>query len=132
MATIGSWGTAITFKVSDSEAVVLSSMSRTVGAEYAEHSRIGDKSRSEFIRSKLQTISFSMILDAGLGAKPRDTMDAIAKECEKGTAEYFVLGGKRVGSNRWRIDSINETWETMLTKGELYRATVSVTMTEYL
>ncbi len=132
MAVVGSWGSTITFKVSDQQALVLQSFSRTVGADWATHTRVGAKDRSEFLRPKLQTVQFTMILDALLGVKPRSTLDAIARSAENGDAETLVIGGKAIGDNKWKIESVSETWETMLPGGELYRATASVTMSEYI
>lgn len=44
----------------------------------------------------------------------------------------MVVGGKMVGANRWRITSISEAWNVVYNKGELVKATVTVTMDEYL
>ena len=68
---IGNWGTDIVFRVSEREALLLQSLNRTVSAEWAAHSRIGLKNQSEFIRPGLQQVTFTMVLDATLGIRPR-------------------------------------------------------------
>ena len=51
---------------------------------------------------------------------------------ERGAVNTLVIGGRRVGRHRWKINSTSEAWNTILNGGELLRASVSVTMEEYL
>ena len=129
---IGNWGLDITFRVSERQVMTFQNLSRTVGSEWATHSRIGLKDQAEFLRPTLQKITFSMILDATLGVRPRATLDHLADLTERGEVNTLVIGGRRVGRYRWRITDISEAWDTVLNGGELVRATVSVTMQEYL
>lgn len=129
---IGNWGTDIIFRVSDKTVLTFQNLTRTVGAEWATHSRVGKKDQTEFLRPKLQKVTFSIYLDATYGVKPRSTLDRLANYCETGTVNPLVVGGKRVGQNRWKITDLGETWDTVMNRGELVRATVSVTMEEYL
>ena len=122
---IGNWGTDIVFRVSEREALLLQSLNRTVSAEWAAHSRIGLKNQSEFIRPGLQQVTFTMVLDATLGIRPRANIERLETLVE-------VIGGRRVGRHRWKINSTSEAWNTILNGGELLRASVSVTMEEYL
>ena len=43
-----------------------------------------------------------------------------------------MIGSRRIGKNKWRITNLSEAWETVLNRGELVRAKVTVTMVEYL
>ena len=129
---IGNWGSAIVFRVSEAQTLTFQKLNRTVGAEWATHSRIGLKDQSEFIRPKLQKVTFSVKLDALLGIKPRATLDQLAEMVERGTVNTLVVGGKRIGRYRWKITDISEAWDTVLSGGELMSATVSLTMEEYL
>jgi hypothetical protein len=129
---IGNWGTDIIFRVSDKTVLTFQNLNRTVGAEWATHSRVGKKDQTEFLRPKLQKITFSIYLDALYGVRPRATLDRLADYCETGTVNPLVVGGKRVGRNRWKITDLSEAWDTVMNRGELVRATVSVTMEEYL
>ena len=110
---IGNWGTDIVFRVSEREALLLQSLNRTVSAEWAAHSRIGLKNQSEFIR-------------------PRANIERLETLVERGAVNTLVIGGRRVGRHRWKINSTSEAWNTILNGGELLRASVSVTMEEYL
>lgn len=129
---IGNWGTEIVFRVSEREALLLQNLSRTVTAEWAKHSRIGLKDQSEFIRPGLQQVTFTMVLDATLGIRPRATIERLEAATERGEVNTLVIGGRRVGHYRWKITNQSETWETLLNGGELLRASVSVAMEEYL
>lgn len=129
---IGSWGTELVFSVSDEMVKTFSSLKRTTASNWATHSRIGKKDEAEFLRPGLQKITFTMQLDAMLGVRPRAMLELLERSVENGTVNTFVIGGKRVGANRWRITDTSEEWDVILNKGELVRASVSVTMEEYL
>ena len=129
---IGNWGPRIVFRVSEDQQLTFRDLSRSVGAEWATHSRIGLKDQAEFLRPKLQQMTFTILLDATLGVRPRATLDLLAEYIETGCSFPFVLGGKRVGRHRWRITDQSEAWELIYNRGELVRAKVNVTMQEYL
>ena len=129
---IGSWGRALVFSTSDEKILTFKRFSHAVSGVWTGHSRVGKKDRSEFIRPGLQTVSFQMVLDASLGVRPRDMLDLLSRAIENGEVNTMVLGGKKVGTNPWKIKSISETWDTILQQGELVKATVQVSMEEYL
>lgn len=129
---IGNWGTHIVFSVSDQKTLTFKDMNRTVASEWATHSRIGMKDRVEYLRPALQKLTFTMELNAILGVRPRAMLDKLADCAERGLVYPLVIGNRRVGKNRWRITNLSEAWETVLNRGELVRAKVSVTMEEYV
>lgn len=132
MATIGSWGNILVFSTSDSRILTFENFSRTVSATYANHSRVGKKDKTEFVRPDLQEVTFAMTFDATLGVRPRTMINNLAAAVENGTVNPLVIGGKRVGSNRWKIKKASEAWDVFLQQGQLVRAKVNVTMEEYL
>ena len=129
---VGKWGKDIVFSVSDRKVQTFKDMTRTVGSQWATHSRIGRKDQAEYLRPTLQKITFTMELNALYGVNPRTMLNKLANLAERGTVNTLVIGGKRVGSYRWRITDISEEWETIYNGGELARAKVNVTMQEYL
>ncbi|MEZ3453531.1 MAG: phage tail protein [Oscillospiraceae bacterium] len=129
---IGNWGKEIVFSVSDRKVQTFKDMTRTVGSQWATHSRIGKKDQVEYLRPALQKITFTMELDSWYGVKPRAILDKLASYSESGKLNTLVIGGKKVGKHKWRITDISEEWETIYNRGELARAKVSVTMQEYL
>lgn len=132
MATIGSWGNALIFQTSDTRILTFNNFKRTVSSSWANHSRIGKKDRSEFVRADLQGVTFTMVFDATLGVRPRAMLDALASAVENGEVNTLVLGGKRVSGNRLKIKKTTEAWDVVLQQGQLVRAKVDVTMEEYL
>lgn len=132
MATVGSWGTTIVFSTSDYSILTFSGFTRQVGSEWATHGRLGAKDQAEFIKPSLQKVSFKMDLNAMHGIRPRITLDRLAAAVESGEINFMVIGGKMVGTNRWRITSISEAWNVVYYKGELVEASITVTMDEYL
>ena len=129
---VGNWGKDIVFSVSDRKVQTFKDRTRTVGSQWATHSRIGRKDQAEYLRPTLQKITFTMELNALYGVNPRTMLNKLANLAERGTVNTLVIGGKRVGSYRWRITDISEEWETIYNGGELARAKVNVTMQEYL
>lgn len=129
---IGSWGSKIVFTVSDRKVLTFRDMTRTISADWATHSRIGLKDQVEYLRPALQKLTFTMELNALLGVRPRAMLDKLATCAEKGLVYPMVVGGRRVGKNRWRITNLSEAWETVLDRGELIQAKVTVTMEEYV
>lgn len=129
---IGCWGTGLVFSVSDNMVKTFMNLKRTTSSIWATHSRIGQKDEVEFLRPGLQKITFTMELNAMLGVRPRAMLEMLERSVEKGTVNTFVIGGKRVGSHRWRITETSEEWDILLNKGELVKASVLVTMEEYL
>lgn len=129
---IGSWGRDLVFSTSDRRILNFQKFSRSSGSEWATHSRIGKKDQAEYLRPKLQKVTFTMKLDATLGVRPRSMLDLLILYAERGTVNILVIGGKRVGEYYWMITDLSEAWETVLNRGELVSAKVNVTMQEYL
>lgn len=132
MANIGSWGTTVVFSTSDSRILTFKDFTRKVSSTWATHSRIGKKDQTEFLRPDLQKVTFIIELNALYGVRPRTIIDTIAKAVETGTVNTLVIGGKKVGSNQWKITDTSETWDVILDQGSLVEAKISVTMEEYL
>lgn len=132
MAKIGNFGKLIIFETSDAKVLNFNDFQRTVSANWTEHERIGKKPKSEFLNPELQGLTFSIVLDAGHGVRPRSTIDTIEKAVESGRVESLVIGGKKVGKNKWKITQMGEAWNTVFNKGELVRATLNLTLKEYV
>jgi len=129
---IGNWGSDVVFSVSDRRVLTFGDMNHTVGSDWAAHSRIGLKDQVEYLRPKIQKLTFTIELDASFGVRPRAVLDMLEFHTEQGHVFPFVVGGKRVGGYCWRITDLSEAWETVYSGGELYRAKVNVTMEEYV
>lgn len=120
------------FRINDSRVFTFQNLKREVSASWSTMERIGQKPLSEFNGPDLQTISFDITLDASLGVKPRYFLEVLERMVEAGEVNTLVIGKKKVGKNKWVITKSSEAWEVVLRGGELYRASVSLTLQEYL
>lgn len=132
MGVIGNFGSRIVFEVSDSRVLTFSGMNKKVSGKYAKHSIIGQKDRPEFTGPGNRSISFRMILDIDFGMRPVDVMSSIEDAVETGETAYLVIGGRPVSQNKLYISSVSEAMDVVLSSGGIARASLNVTMEEYL
>jgi len=125
MATIGNYGSMITFEVSSNRMLPLKDMKRTVSGRWKKHNIIGKTPRSEFQGAD------TAVLSAEHGIRPRQTIDRLEAAVKSGAVEYLVIGGKRVGANKMYISSLSEEWDCIWNRGELVKATINITFLEY-
>lgn len=128
---VGALGSLI-FEVSDSRILTFSDLEREISSRWTEHAVIGGKPRPEFLGPGLQGIHLQITLSANLGVRPRNMLDLISRMVETGTAEYFVVGSRPVGQNPFRLTGSSEAWDKIYSGGELAKATVTVTLEEYV
>lgn len=131
MAKIGNLGKKIVFKVSDSYILTPNNFTKKVSGKWNQHDIVMNKPKQEFNGASLGEITFDLTLDAMLGVRPRTIIKRLENMVEKGKAETLVIGGKQVGKNDWVITSMSETWDEVYSKGELAKATCSITLQEY-
>ena len=129
---IGNFGDVITFSVRPDRILTFSDFNRTVSGKWAVHDAIGKRGKTEFIGPDLSNNTFTVILDVSHGIKPRKMIDTIEKAVHKGTAEYLVIGGKKIGSKKLRITQMSETWDEIYKNGILCRATINLTFDDYV
>jgi len=128
---IGTLGASIVFEVSDSRAMPFRDMTRDVSGRWASHEVMQAKAKSEFLGPGLQSISLTISLSAALGVRPRAVLEAAAEMVERGAHEYLVIGSKPVGTNPFRLVGASETWDVLYNRGELAKATLTLTLEEY-
>lgn len=102
---IGTLGRKIIFEVSDNRVLTFESMSREVSGRWTEHEV--------------------------LGVKPRRILDMVERMVERGSAEYLVIGGRLVGRRPFRVTGSSEAWDKVYSRGELAKATLTISLEEY-
>lgn len=132
MGQIGNFGSRIIFETSDRRILTFSGMTRKVSGKYAKHSVIGQKDRPEFTGPGNRNVSFKILLDVSMGIRPRDIMSDIESAVENGEVEYLVIGGRPVGNGKFYISSVSEAMDVVLSGGEIARATLNISMEEYV
>lgn len=128
---IGTLGRNVVFEVSDDRVFTFSELTREVTSRWTNHEPQGVKPKPEFLGAGLQTASLTITLSATLGVRPRDVLEAIENMVENGTAETMVIGNRPVGSNPFRLTGSSEAWNTVYNRGELARATLTISLEEY-
>lgn len=131
MAQVGNWGKQIRFSVNSESQLTFKSFKRTVTGRWAKHSILKGKPRLEFQGADASGITMDVTVSAARGVKPESVIKALERACEGGTVEYLYVGGKRVGSGKMYLESVSESWDEIWNKGELVRATLSLTFSEY-
>jgi phage protein U len=106
-------------------------MNREISGRWADHEVMGVKPKPEFLGPGNQTINMPVTLSATLGVKPRTILETVEQMVESGAAEYLVIGTRPVGKNPFRLTGSSETWDRVYNKGELAKATVTITLEEY-
>ena len=129
---IGHIGKTVVFETSERKILNFTKMQRTVKGRWASHSRIGKKPKKQFLGPDADQLTFSITLNAEHGVRPRKTIENIEKLIRTGKPQTVVIGSKKVGSNKYAITEISESWETILNKGEVVKITCDITLEEYL
>lgn len=132
MGMVGNFGSRIVFETSERKILTFSGMTQKISGKYAKHSVSGEKDKPEFTGPGNRSVSFKMILDVNLGIRPRDVLSRIEDAVENGETEYLVIGGRPVGRNKFYISSVSETFDVVLAHGEIARASLQVSMEEYV
>lgn len=90
------------------------------------------KPRSQFLGPGLDTITFTMSFDVNLGMNPRVEMEKLLKYETEGKVLPLQIGGKGLGKGKWKILSLGQAWERIDRDGNLLKASLSVTLEEYV
>lgn len=128
---IGSWGKQVVFEVSDKKIMTPSDFEYSSTARWNSHEIIGSTPKGEFVGPGTGQVSINITLDATLGVKPASVINTLRKARDKGTVEYLKIGKAKIGSYKWAITDMSEKWDVVYDKGELARATLSLTFKEY-
>lgn len=128
---IGSFGD-IVFKVSDKNVFTFQNLQLTATSRWSTQEVINGKPRSQFLGAGLIKVSFDITVSAGLGVKPRETIDKLINRVENGEVYPLIIGGKPVSNNPFSLKDISSTWGEVFNGGELYSAKLSLSLEEYV
>lgn len=128
---IGYFG-PIKFETSDKKILTFSGLSRTSSAKIAVHDIIGGKPTSEYTGADLDSITFTVSLNASQGVNPREVADKFLKMNRNGEAHALVIGKSGLGMDKWIITNVSQAWSLVFSKGQLYSCKVDLTLQEYI
>lgn len=120
------------FKVNDRKIFTINNLSGKSGSDWAVHEMSAGRNRSQYVAPKLRSYTFDILLRAQDGVNPRKTMEYFRKCSEQGKVDYFIVGGKPLSSNPFKITDVSEEWNTVLHNGILAESKISLTIEEYL
>lgn len=129
---IGFFGKDIVFEVTDKRIMSIMNLSRTIQSRYAEHALLQNKPVSEFIGPNLDTVSFTVKLDAVYGINPHEQFVKWIYLAREGHAETFSIGGKAMGVDKWTVTNVTENWDLIWNQGELVKGSIDVELKEYV
>lgn len=128
MAKIGNWGSYLKFSTNDNRILTFTNFRRKITARTAKHNIIGTKPRLEYLGKDLESITFTIELNAMLGVKPYKEEQKLMKRI--GYVAPLVIGGKKICSKAMLIGQ-SDAYEIVLKRGEIFSMKIDVTMTEY-
>ena len=131
MGLIGYFGD-YRFEVSSRCVIPLLSFKRTTTPKKETLDRIGMKALTEYTGSGLDTVSFTIKLNAELGAAPRNELDNWAQIAASGEPYPLVIGGKALGTDLWMLTSAAESWDTIDGQGRVLTAGIDLSFEEYM
>lgn len=129
---IGHIGKTVVFETSDSRILNFQNFKRTVKGRWADHPRVGGKPKKQFLGADVSTLTFTVVLNAEHGVKPRETAENIERLILEGIPQTVVIGSKKVGSGKYVITEMSEAWERILNRGEVAKITCDLTLEEYV
>lgn len=122
----------IVFTTSDKKILSFSDFKLSASGSWGEHKRNGGKSKWEFMGADSRSVSFTVELDANFGVNPRKELEKLIEYVERGYVAPLVIGNKNIGSGQWRVTKISSSWGHIMSGGELAKASVSLTLGEYV
>lgn len=124
----GSFG-PVAFVVSSEKVMTWREASREHKGRYATHEILGATPRLEFLSADISQTSFSVRLDAALGASPAEDAEALTEMAKTGRVELLVLGGRNLGQHV--LESVREAWKHTGPGGVVMVADLELTFKEY-
>lgn len=119
------------FTVSSRKIFTPSNLKGNAGSNWASHDIIGRKARSQWVGPKLKSYTMDILLRAQDGVSPRSTLDFFQRVAESQQVDWFVIGGRPISDNPFRLVSVSDEWDAVLNGGALIECKVSLTIEEY-
>lgn len=120
------------FTVSDKKIFTPVGLKGNTGGDWAVHELIGRKSRSQFVGPKIKSYQFDILLRAQDGVDPRSTVRFFQKAAESGRVDWFVIGGSPLSSHPFKLVSVSDEWDAVISGGVLTECRISLQIEEYL
>ncbi len=120
------------FEVSAQSIKTFDGLKMSEGASWTEHKVLGRKGLLEFTGLNAGSLSLKISLNENLGVEPLEEIAAFREYMEEGAAVIFMLGDEVIGSDYWVIESLDEEYSEIDSKGRVRRADLNLELKEYL
>ena len=120
------------FEVSAQSIKTFDGLKMSEGASWTEHKVLGRKGLLEFTGLNAGSLSLKISLNENLGVEPLEEIAAFREYMEEGTAVIFMLGDEVIGSDYWAIESLDEEYSEIDSKGRVRRADLNLKLKEYV
>jgi hypothetical protein len=119
------------FTVSSQRILTPSNLKGSAGSDWANHEIIGKKARSQWVGPKLKSYTMDLLLRSQDGVSPRSTLDYFQRAAESQMVDWFIIGGRPISDNPFKLVSVSDEWDTVLNGGTLIECRVSLNIEEY-
>ena len=109
----------------------ISDISLSSEEHYEQHTNDINKPSLEFISHELDDLSFNVYANAQYGVNPLKIKKKLEAYKKKGTPNYFVLGGTKIGNSRWVITKIQSDFSVIYQDGRIVCIKFEVQLKEY-
>lgn len=120
------------FEVSAQSIKTFDGLKMSEGASWTEHKVLGRKGLLEFTGLNAGSLSLKISLNENLGVEPLEEIAAFREYMEEGAAVIFMLGDEVIGSDYWVIESLDEEYSEIDSKGRVRRADLNLKLKEYV
>ena len=119
-------------KGSEMRILTFDDFKRTSAGRWATHEVLGQKAKLEYIGPGLEEISFSILLNVGLGVSPKDELVKLRQIRDEGIACTLIIGNEPVTDNLVVLQKLDEDWQKFDGRGNLLVASVNLSLMEYV
>lgn len=130
IGSVGSYG-PIKFTVSSAKIVTPTSVTINRKSRVIKHTRLSNVDITEFSTRELKTVTIPIKLLAEY-APVLSTIAILERICERGEHYPLILGGKKIGKNTFRLDSVSDTYNRTSTGGIPLISEISLSLEEYI
>lgn len=134
MATIGHFGDVQFYtaqRKGKADILSFSDANWNSSANYEEHKRAGKKPVLEYTGNNLDEFTMTIYISAYLLQSPMMIIEELRKYCLNAKAYPLVLGGKRIGANKFIITDISNDLQSFSKNGKPLMVSTAVTFKEY-
>ena len=105
---IGSFA-GLVFTVSSWRVVTPDNINGSTSSNWAAHSVIGGKEKSEYVGPGLKEYQFELLLNSQFGVNPRKVLNALQELCEAGAVDYFIINNRPLSRYPFKFEKMSDT-----------------------